>query len=63
VSLGELGRAYRPNGANANTSLNERAKSLMAANPGMTYGDAVERVAAEDPRMFNDYRADVMELD
>jgi hypothetical protein len=63
VPLGELGKSYRPNGATAHATLNDRALALQQQNPGMSYGDAVERVAADNPRTFDDYRSDVMELD
>jgi hypothetical protein len=64
VQLGELGRMRSQlTGQTPALTLNERAKAIQAQNPGMTYGDAVERAAANDRGMFDDYRARVMELD
>ena len=64
VRLGELGKSYRGSvGAAPDQSINERARALMASNPTMSYADAVETVARDDRRLFNDYRSDVMELD
>lgn len=65
VHLGELGRSYRQGSGAAvpNLTIDERAKALIARNPGMSYGDAVEAVTRDDRRLFDNYRADVMELD
>lgn len=64
VQLGELGRAYRGDIGNAaRVTLDERAKALMNQNQGMSYSDAVITVTRNDPRLFSDYRDDVINLD
>lgn len=64
VRMGELGRAYRGDfGSSAKLTIHERAQALMARETGLSYGDAVERVTRDDPKVFADYRSDVMELD
>lgn len=64
VQLGEMGRLRRDGvGQTAGLTLNERARQVQERNPGMSYADAVELVARDDPKTFGDYRHDVMELD
>lgn len=64
VHLGELGRSYRGDvGQTAKLTIDERARAMMAKDSTLKYGDAVERVTRDDPRVFDSYRADVMELD
>jgi hypothetical protein len=64
VRMGELGRSYRGDfGQTAKLTIDERARQMMSREPGLQYGDAVVRVTRDDPKVFDDYRADVMELD
>ena len=42
----------------ATNRFNEAVKKLMEENKDVDYGTAVERIAREDPALFNEYRED-----
>ena len=55
---GYTGRRDNPLAGGATTRFNEAIEGLLAANKEMNYGDAVERVARENPTLFAEYRED-----
>jgi hypothetical protein len=60
VQLGEIGESSNVAGdgagEDASKKFNDAVTKLIKDNEGMSYGDAVERVAATNPELFEGYR-------
>jgi Mu-like prophage I protein len=60
VALGELGRSRTAGAGTVVQQFTQAVDKLRKDNEGMTYADAVERLATSDPRLANAYREATM---
>ena len=45
-----------PGGKDASQTIHERVQALMKGDDGMTYSEAIEQIAAQEPKLFAEYR-------
>jgi hypothetical protein len=60
VSLKEVGRARTMEEKSASSLFAEKAQTLMAENKDISYADAVSRIAAEEPDLWESYRMETL---